>query len=321
MVALFRFAFCLAFPAASSALVAGGKPQPALRAAHLAPHEDGETFMVDVPVVEVIMVEPDTMESDKAPVQPAKSTNRKGLSLACEREMEGLAVNRTRVEKSRKCEDQNGYTKHAITALQHANASDALASIEKTFRECGALSIGCAKEMAPEVELKMRLSGITVESQCAKKAREAQSKMSEGKGKDGHCQENATKSMVNELAKDNLDGAMAAAMGGLSTCNSLGSPCDYQIAPILVMQLLAAKEAEQEEAMMFALVNGLRQAAERSARLTSDDKLVKSTKTGLKKSQVDKVGNSKTQTRHKALSLIDIAEHVHITSERRSVSL
>jgi len=266
--------------------------------------------MVDVPVVQVIMVEPDT-----APMRQAKSPHHKGLSLACEREMEELAVNRTRVEMSRKCEDQNGYTKHAVAALQHANATDALASIEKTFRECGALSVGCAKEMAPEVELKMRLSGITVESQCAKKAREAQSKMSKGKG--GHCQENATKSMVNELAKENLDGAMTAAMSGLSTCNSLGSPCDYQVAPILVMQLMQAKEVEQEEAMMHALVNGLRQAAERSARLTSGDKLLRSSRTGLLKSQFDKVGNSQT---HNALSLIDIAEHVHITSEQRSVS-
>lgn len=314
MVALFRLAFSVALPVASSALAAGVKPQPSFRAAHLVSQLDGPTFMVDVPVVQVIMVEPET-----APVRPAQSTNHKGLSQKCEREMELLAVNRTRVEMSRKCEEQNGYTKHAIAALQHANATDAMVSIEKTFRECGALSVDCAKEMAPEVELKMRLSGITVESQCAKKAREAQSKMA--KGNAGHCQENATKSMVNELAKENLDGAMAAAMGGLSTCNSLGSPCDYQIAPILVMQLMQAKEVEQEEAMMHALVNGLRQAAERTAKLTSGDKLLMSSRTGLLKSRFDKVEKSKTQMKHKALSLIDIAEHVHITSERRSVSL
>merc|ERR1719329_1231589 len=142
------------------------------------------------------------VEPESAPVRPATSTYHKGPSSVCLQQMEGLAVNRTRVEMSRKCENEKGFTKHAITALQHANATDALTAIEKTFHECGALSVECAKEMAPEVELKMRLSGVTVESQCAKKAREAQSKMS---SKGGHCQENATKSMVNALAKENLD--------------------------------------------------------------------------------------------------------------------
>lgn len=273
--------------------------------------------MVDVPVVQVIMVEPES-----APVEPAKSTHHKGPSPLCLRQMEMLAVNRTQVERSRKCEDEKGYTKHAITALQHANATPALTAIEKTFHECGALTVECAKEMAPEVELKMRLSGVTVESQCAKKAREAQAKMSANKS--GHCQENATKSMVNELANENLDGALAAARNGLSTCNSLGSPCDYQIAPILVMQLMQAKEVEQEEAMMRALVSGLRQAAEMSARLTSGDRSSRSSSTGLLKSRLDKAETSNMHmghTGHKALSLIDIAERVHITSERRSVSL
>jgi hypothetical protein len=235
--------------------------------------------------------------------------------------MEGLAVNRTRVELSRKCENDKGYTKHAIAALQHANATEALTAIEKTFHECGALSVECAKEMAPEVELKMRLSGVTVESQCAKKAREAQAKMAASKG--GHCQENATKSMVKELAKQNLEGAMTAAMGGLSTCNSLGSPCDYQIAPILVMQVMQAQEVEQEEAMMRALVNGLRQAAERSARLTSG-RLIGSSRPGLLKSRFDKPTAPKMHMGHMShspLSLIDIAEHVHITTEKRRVSL
>jgi len=312
MVALFRLASCLALPA--KALLAGSKPEHALRASNPSPHVDGTTFMVDVPVVQVIMVEePDSiMEPDAPPTRPANSTTHKGPSFVCLREMEALAVNRTRVEMSRRCEDAKGYTKHAIAALQRANATDALTAIENTFHECGTLSVQCAKEMAPEIELKMRLSGVTVESQCAKKAQEAQSKMSTSKG--GHCQENSTKSMVSELAKENLDGALNAAMSGLSTCNSLGSPCDYQIAPILVMQLMQAEEVEQEEAMMRALVSGLRQAAERSAKLTSGDKI-------LLKSGFDKAETSKMQMKHKALSLIDIAEHVHITSERRSVSL
>jgi len=313
MVALFRLASCLALPAV--ALVS--KPESAVRADHMSPDVGGPTFEVDVPVVEVIMVEPES-----APVQPENSTYHNGLSSVCLRQMEVLAVNRTRVEMSRKCEDEKGYTKHAIAALQHANATNALTAIEKTFHECGALSIECAKEMAPEVELKMRLSGLTVESQCAQKARDAQAKMASTKG--GHCQENATKSMVKELAKQNLDGAMNAAMGGLSKCNSLASPCDYQIAPILVMEVMQAQEVEQEEAMMRVLVSGLRQAAERSARLTSGDKPLGSSKTGLLKSRSDKPTTSKMSTGHKEhrpLSLIDIAEHVHITSEKRTVSL
>lgn len=273
--------------------------------------------MVDVPVVQVIMVEPES-----APVRTAKSKYHKGPSSVCLQQMEGLAVNRTRVEMSRKCENEKNYTKHAIAALQHANATDALTAIEKTFHDCGGLSVECAKEMAPEVELKMRLSGLTVESQCANKAREAQAKMAAKKG--GHCQENATKSMVKELAKQNLDGAMTAAMGGLSTCNSLGSPCDYQIAPILVMQVMQAQEVEQEEAMMSALVSGLRQAAERSARLTSGDRMLGSSRTGLLKSRFDKPTASKMhmgRMGHSPLSLIDIAERVHITTEKRYVSL
>jgi len=89
MVALFRLASCLALPI--NALLVGSKPEHALQANHPSTSTDGPAFMVDVPVVQIIMVEPDSVvEPEATPTRRANSTNHAGPSLVCLREMEVL---------------------------------------------------------------------------------------------------------------------------------------------------------------------------------------------------------------------------------------
>lgn len=281
--------------------------QPPLRVAHVEKLADGPMLVVDVPVVDVMMAEP-----EMAILQPNRGEHRNGLVSACEGEMEKLEMNHTHAISSRECEDQEIYTKRAVASLQEADDTDSLVSIENMFRKCAALSANCAKEVAQEVQLKMRLSGVTVESRCDESARDLQSKQS----KKSPCQDKATKSMVEALAKEDLDGAIVAAQTGLRTCNNLPAPCDFQVAPILIVQLLQAKEHDEEQDITRALLSGLRQASDHSAKLATTRKLSLSTNAGSK-------GAAKMiiATEQKTISLIDIAERVHITSERRVVNL
>lgn len=265
---------------------------------------DGPVMVVDVPVVEVVMVGPDEPEESGPNMQKPHGH---GTNVSCTREMENLIMNRTRVMSSQACENKQGFAKHAIQALQKADLSAALKSIKGTFHDCAAISSECADELAPDVELKMRLSGITIERQCADAAHALAKKHEKG----GSCQENVTKSMVSELEKENLEGAMAAAQRGISVCNGIASPCDFQLAPVLVGQLMEAQAEQEERAMLGALLSGLRQAAERSNKLVA-----KQSKGSLKKRTV-----KTDEAKHKAVSLIDIAERVRITSEKRAISL
>lgn len=335
----------LGFPVLAAGAVVGAKPQRALRATpQLAVMPaDSPMMVVRVPVVEVVMMEPMEMESAaKKPMPPR--TKAQSQEDMCEREMMGLMLNRSRALSSRACETKGNFSQHAIEKLQKSDLAAAFTFIEKTFHECGGLSKECAAMTAKDVELKMRLSGVAIEKQCMEAAHKMKSK--EGKEHKSHpCEDNATKSMVGELAKDDLEGAMLAAQRGLHMCNAISTPCDFQLAPMLAMEVMDAQEEKEEQAMIGALLSGLRKSAEHSAKIASlhsadkpqtNGHVAKPLKKASQKAEVAKMpekksaepspkGNSKAEAaktserKHAALSLLDFAENVRITSQKRIV--
>merc|ERR1719238_2493934 len=69
------------------------------------------------------------------------------------------------------------------------------------------------------------------------------------------CQDKTAKGMAQQLVQRNMDGALTAAQKGLHECHKVEGPCDFQLAPVLVMNLLqqaaggAAAEPEPEPEM------------------------------------------------------------------------
>merc|ERR1719161_1971356 len=159
---------------------------------------------------------------------------------------------RETMEKAQRCEQNSGHAKSAIKLLEDADSTGAEAAVEKLFMECGGLSDVCAKKVSPDIVLKMRLSGAAVSEQCVTTARGLMQK--EPTKEQQGCQDNTLKSMVQNLEKEDLKGALATAQKGLQDCNQVQHPCDFQLAPVLLLDLLsqgatpaAGQEMEEPE--------------------------------------------------------------------------
>jgi len=234
------------------ATAATGKPlappsRPSLRAG-------GEAVVVvPVPVVVVVVDEGDAPkqaaeagveESAKAP--PKQQRPAGALSEKCMSEMRKAANDKKVVAKSAECEKKSGHAKAAFQELQQGHAGKAEAAVQEVFQQCAGISEGCAKELAPDTVLKMRFAGVTVTQSCMTKAQGLQDKeMTEPQMA---CQEKSTEGMVKALQGRDLQGALDEAQHGLGKCHKLEKPCDFQLAPSLVMQLLqqAAGAGEAE---------------------------------------------------------------------------
>merc|ERR1719327_876966 len=62
------------------------------------------------------------------------------------------------------------------------------------------------------------------------------------------------------LQRMDISRTLEAARVGLAACKNIESPCDYQLAPTLVMQLMQAVEAEEEQEMASFMIAGLHMA-------------------------------------------------------------
>lgn len=187
--------------------------------------------MVPVPVVVVEVVE-----------EPAESAM--SLSSKCQNELKEVEGSEEKMMAAQQCELESGLTQKAVDSLLLAKRTDALATVANSFEECVKVSSGCAEEIAPKVVLQMRLSGVAVDETCMKVAQAQTQKLpSDDTVK---CQENTTKFMVDGLVKQDLEGALVVAQTGLGKCHKLESPCDFQLAPILVVQILQAAQQQQQ---------------------------------------------------------------------------
>jgi len=290
------------------------QPQRALRAtkvnsaAAVAPAAPViEVEEVDVPVVVVL----EGGDDDAAPAAM-------GLSLKCRKEMIGK-MQGVSLQEHLKCEQQQNSTTRVMNALRHANNTEALALTARTFTECMKLSQVCANEIAPDVVLKARFSGMAVSTECKQKAEFAMVH----KG-DGSCERNTTKAMVAQLKKRNMAGAIHEAQDGLVKCNSLSPPCNFQFAPMLVMQLI---QMAQQQQMQMAIMSGLRQMNQIQAAMMSEMMKAKEKAALAKKPLVTHPNatvaskRSENPTAKKALSLLDVASRIQIVPKSHTVSL
>jgi len=219
-------------------------------------------LVVDVPVVKVVEVpmthqipivvddEDDEgkekeEEADHEEKAEDESSDENDVSDHCVATLEKLLTNPHKVEKARKCEEKKGHSDKAIEALQDMDTDLAIKNIEKTFHECGGISKKCSKELAPEEMLKIRLSGVTMEQRCADIAAEQDM---EPDAEAVTCQTKMGQSIVDALMRGDVETALDKAQHGLSKCNKIKHPCDFQLAPLLVGQLIQSQEEQGSQA-------------------------------------------------------------------------
>merc|ERR1719281_1940871 len=128
--------------------------------------------------------------------------------------------------KAQACEQKENGAKAAIAKLQDGDVKGAESAVGVTFSKCGGLSEKCAKEIAPSVVIKLRLSGMAVEPKCLKVAKD-EVKTTKHDAKWKACQKSTVKGMVSSLQNQDMNGAMLAAQVGLRKCHDVKSPCDF----------------------------------------------------------------------------------------------
>lgn len=218
----------------------------------VAGNDDMPTLVVDVPVVKVVEVpmahqipivveDEDEHEDEDEDEVEDENSDQSDTSDHCVAVLEKLLTNPRKVDKARKCEEKKGHSDKAIEALQDMDTDLAIKNIEQTFHQCGGISKKCSKELAPEEMLKIRLSGVTMEQKCADIAAEQDI---EPDAEAVTCQTKMGQSVVDALMAGDVETALDRAQDGLSKCNKIKHPCDFQLAPLLVGQLIQSQEEQ-----------------------------------------------------------------------------
>lgn len=265
--------------------------------------------VMPVPVVEVVIV------ADPGSESPAVADSQ---SSACGKELLAIQLNATRAASAETCEAQAGRTGLAVKALQHADKLAALRLAEQAYRDCMGLSASCAKEVAPQLVQKLRLSGMAVTQNCSIAVTnvtvmqpEEDSEADQSDLKNKRCSKGLV-AMVNErLRQQDIDGALIRAQNGLGICNGINRPCDFQLAPALVLRLMDMNMQNAQREVAELLVSGLNQTKQISAKLGSSP--VKSGNASDAEG-LQKLG--RTLPKHRALSLLGVDSRMRIAMGR-----
>jgi hypothetical protein len=286
---------------------------------------------VPVPVVEVVVeggLEPEVAPSADEPAM---------LDKACTEQLMALKMNATRFSEAQACEEKAAYTEQATAALKLADQPAALVAVESAYHRCMGLSQSCAKQAAPQLVTKVRFSGVAVTQQC---------KIASGAVKSGAdtntCERNMTTAMVADLKRQNIDAVMLAAQHGLSSCYHVVHPCDFQLAPILVMQLIQSVMGQAQQQIAQVLLAGINAAEDVSTNLLAAEDSQRKPVAGSshlsspghqqkqlpqKQTQPQKLlEQAKPETHHtathsKKLSLLSIDDNLVLKFQRHSVQL
>jgi len=235
-------------------------------------------------------------------------------SSACGKELLAIRLNATRVALAETCESQADRTGLAVTALQHADKAAALRVAELAYRGCMSLSDGCAKELAPQLVQKLQLSGMAVTQNCSAAVAnitviqpEGGSESDESNLKNKRCTKEVMAMVNKRLRHQDIDGATIVAQHGLGICYGIKSPCDFQLAPALVLRLMDMNMQHARQEVAELLMSGLNQAQQISAKLGSS---------GVTSGNASHPKGSSTPDRqlpkHKQLSLLMMDSHMRI---------
>lgn len=214
---------------------------------------------VPVPVVQVVVeggLEPDVAAAADQTNEPTI------LDKVCTEQLMALKMNATRFAEAQTCEEKASYTEQATEALKRADQAAALVAVESAYHRCMGLSQSCAEQAAPHLVTKVRFSGVAVTQQCKTVA----GAVKPGTATDA-CERNMTTTMIADLKRQNIDAVMLAAQHGLSSCYHVSHPCDFQFAPILVMQLIQSVMGQAQQQIAQVLLAGLSAAEDVSANL------------------------------------------------------
>lgn len=160
-------------------------------------------------------------------------------------------------KKAAECEQENGYSDQVIEHLQGGQEAEAVAVTAKSFESCGKLSFTCAGEVAPSVVQEIRFSGVAVSDTCRERAAKTQ-KDEKFMAQVHKCEsdEKVAEQLLSALNEGNLRNAVESSEHGLEKCMKLSDVCAFQIAPVLVNQVVTMAMMQQSGMMpVFAAKN------------------------------------------------------------------
>jgi len=138
------------------------------------------------------------------------------------------------------------------------------------------LSDICATEVAPQLVQKLRLSGMAVTQNCSAAVANVTEFQVDGNSeadennlikKNKRCSKAVFARVNARLRNQDIDGAMIVAQTGLGICHGIKRPCDFQLAPALVLRLMDMNMQHAQQEVAELLMSGLNQAQQISAKL------------------------------------------------------
>lgn len=165
------------------------------------------------------------------------------------------------------CEKAHKFPDAVIAHLQAGRQEEAVNVTKESFEKCGKLSKNCAAEEAPVVVQELRFGGVALSDKCKAAVRKAQTDKATMK-EVRKCENDAKvpEKLLSELNNGDLNMAVASAREGLEKCMKLSDECSFQVAPVLVNQVVTMAMM-QAGGMMPVLVQASLEAAEQSKKV------------------------------------------------------
>jgi hypothetical protein len=171
-----------------------------------------------------------------------------GISAGCNEELNRLRDPAFQ-KKSAECEQKGQYPDKVLALLKKGDEAGATKLVEEMFHKCADFSDKCAAEVAPGLIMELRFSGVAVSEKCMAEVAKVQ--------KDPKAQEAAAKCQQEEkvgenilmaLNKNDLKSAMKSADSSLQKCMKCSDNCAWQLAPVLVNDVVMQAMAAQQQA-------------------------------------------------------------------------
>lgn len=192
------------------------------------------------------------------------------LSPQCATALHGLNDAKKR-EASAQCEQEQGFADKVIDHLQNGEESEAISVTEDSFHMCAGFSKECAEEVSAGVVQEIRFSGVAVSDSCRAKASKSQQDEKFMTGVH-QCEQDkkVAENLLSALNSGDLDKAVGSAEHGLEECMKLPEECAFQIAPVLVNQVVTMAMMQQSGMMpVFVRTNQEVAATKSSAKTLS----------------------------------------------------
>lgn len=189
------------------------------------------------------------------------------ISAGCQEELRSLHGAKRQADAAA-CEKEHGFPSLVIGHLQARRQGEAVAVTQKSFETCGGLSSACALEVAPGVVQELRFSGVVMSEHCRASVNAAQKNPNSTKVHACEEREHVAEGILGALNKAKLDAAVSVAEGALLKCMGLTEECAFQVAPVLVNQMVTMA-VMQTDGMMPVLVESNLQAANVAKKATT----------------------------------------------------